>query len=104
MDDATRKNSSDEQPPDEKRSGASSTEFTQQSPTTREQERQNRYNYAIPRSDPLDQTLEGRTAGPSKTMHTASPVIPSPAPIQSAQPAYTSSQPPQPPPPGQPIY
>src|SRR5258708_6589201 len=94
MDDSTHKSSPDTQDGHQKsqQSGASSTEFTQPSSASREEEQRKKYEYSIPRSDPLDQTLEGRSAGqvqppvaqqPSvdQTTRITSPTIPGPVPI-----------------------
>src|SRR5713226_3178240 len=87
MDDSTHKNSPENQDEDQnsQQRGASSTEFTQLSSASREQDQRKKYDYSIPRSDPLDQTLEGRSAEPeqpsvAQTTRVTSPTIPSPVP------------------------
>src|SRR5258708_3986663 len=106
MDDSTHKSSPDTQDGDEnsRQSGASSTEFTQLSSASREQDQRKKYEYSIPRSDPLDQTIEGRSAEPSQgqTTRVTSPTIPNPVPVipspQSQQPSIGTVAPRMPPP------
>src|ERR1700682_4361089 len=109
MDDSTRKNSPDDQDGDQKsqQSGASSSEFTQPSSASREQDQRNKYDYSIPRSDPLHQTLEGRPAEPqhpsdAQTTRVTSPTIPNPLPVvpspQIQQPSLDAVAPRMPPP------